>query len=75
MGKNAILLELPFKGDLLRLEVVDYRGRRYCNFRRWVAADGAWKATAKGVTFPVELLPAFQEAVSEFLDTTALIAT
>lgn len=75
MGKNAILLELPVKGELLRLEVVDYRGRRYCNFRLWKAADGPWKPTFKGVTFPVELLPAFQEAVSEFLNATAPIAT
>lgn len=53
MSDNSILFEHDYRGDRWRLEVVTHQGRRFANWRKWYYANGTWKPTREGCTFPL----------------------
>ncbi len=64
-----ILLEHVYRGDVWRIEVSDYQGRQFVNFRRWYRdADGELKPSRDGFTCPVERLAELLAAILAFLD-------
>lgn len=52
-------------GKDIRIEVSEYKGKEYINFRRWYEADGEWKPSNKGITLKIE---EWSEFVSKFED-------
>ena len=64
---TAILFELPYRGDLWRLEVASHEGRTFGNWRKWYRDGDTLKPTRQGVTFPVERLDELQAALTDYL--------
>lgn len=69
---GAVLFELADRGDVWRLEVVEYQGRTFGNWRKWWRDGEALKPTKQGVTIPLERLPALHAAIGDFLASHAL---
>ncbi len=45
-------------GEVLRLEIREYKGVEYVDFRIYYEAEpGEWRPTKKGVTFSPDLVP------------------
>jgi len=53
---GALLFELAKGGDIWRLEVVEYQGRTFGNWRKWWRDGDTLKPTKQGVTIPLERL-------------------
>lgn len=51
---SGVLFERDYRGDLWRLEVATHGGRRFANWRKWYDANGKWKPTKQGCTFPLD---------------------
>ena len=51
-----MLFEHERRGHLWRLEVSDYRGRTFANWRKWYSDGGEWKPTREGCTMPIDKL-------------------
>jgi hypothetical protein len=64
---DAILYELKKPGgDVVRLMLTEYRGRRYADIRLWADKGSEGHiATRKGVTVPIEHLGALAEAFTK----------
>lgn len=63
------LLKIPRNGgEETRLELAEYNGKHFINCRIWYNRGGGEMApTPKGVTVPLEALPAFVSAAQEAL--------
>ena len=45
-------------GRVIRIQLQEFKGKKYVDVRTWIQDDhGEWKATPKGLTLHVELLP------------------
>ncbi|KUR71464.1 hypothetical protein AQZ52_12585 [Novosphingobium fuchskuhlense] len=65
MSKH-IIFERMHRGELLRVTQDTYKGTTFANFRRWYPKDGDWKAGSKGVTMPLDALPALTAALMAY---------
>jgi hypothetical protein len=52
----GVIFERVHRGHRWRLEVAAHAGRTFANWRKWYQADGEWKPTREGCTFPLEAL-------------------
>ena len=55
-------------GQQLRLRIVRYRGREYCDLRRWWLTEEGELAPGKGVRFSAELIGDVRAALVEAED-------
>ena len=55
-------------GQQLRLRIVRYRGREYCDLRRWWTTEEGELAPGKGVRFSCELIGDVRAALVEAED-------
>ena len=55
-------------GQQLRLRIVRYRGREYCDLRRWWLTEEGELAPGKGVRFSTELIGELRAALVEAED-------
>lgn len=62
---GAVLFEQRHRGNLWRLEVVEHDGRTFANWRKWYDANGTWKPTRDGCTFPLDRLRDLADALAE----------
>ena len=51
-------------GQQLRLRIVRYRGREYCDLRRWWLTEEGELAPGKGVRFSTELIADVRAAMA-----------
>jgi hypothetical protein len=65
--RNTTIYELPYRGDVWRLEVATHQGRTFCNLRRWFDVKGEMRPTKDGLIFPLEELGGLHEAIGEYL--------
>jgi len=61
---TTILFEQPYRGNVWRLELSEYNGSTFANWRRWFWKDGKLLPSRDGCTFPVERLPELLEALT-----------
>lgn len=54
--KEPRLFEVTHRGHSWRLEVQSYRGRTFCNWRKWYLVGDEWRPTREGCTFPLDRL-------------------
>ena len=54
-------------GEIIRVEVTEYKGAKYLNLRVWYAdkETGEFKPTQKGIAIKPELYPLLKQAVLE----------
>lgn len=67
----TVLFEHPHRGDIWRLEVTSYQGRRFANWRKWYRDGDELKPTRQGATMPLDSLPAIEAAISDWRATEA----
>ena len=67
MEKNYAEIE---KGeDLVKVSLTEFKGRQYVEVRTYyMADDGEWKPTRKGITLSPDLMKQVNTALSEALD-------
>lgn len=67
MEKNYAEIE---KGeDLVKVSLTEFKGRQYVEIRTYyMADDGEWKPTRKGITLPPDLMKKVNSALSKALD-------
>lgn len=53
---SRVLFEHRHRGHIWRLEVADFRGRSFANWRKWYPTDEGWRPTREGCTIPLEEL-------------------
>lgn len=63
-----ILLEHVYRGDVWRIEVSDFQGRKFLNVRRWYYDGDELKPSRVGFTAPLERLAELLAAILDFLD-------
>jgi hypothetical protein len=64
----VVLLEQPFRGDMWRLLICEYRGKPRLDFRRYYRKGDDYAATKEGAVFPLEALDALREAIDAYRD-------
>ena len=64
---GAVLFEHRYRGELWRLEVAQYQGRTFLQWRKWWSDDGEWKPSRQGVTMPPERLAELHAAIGAYL--------
>lgn len=62
----SILFEQPYRGDVWRLEVAEYDGRTFGNWRKWYRDAGVLKPTRQGVTIPLDALADLGKQVTAY---------
>jgi len=63
----AALFEQRQRGEVWRLEVTEYQGRTFANFRKWFWSGETLKPTREGVTFPLDRLADLGDAIGDYL--------
>jgi hypothetical protein len=54
------------KGEVIRVEVSEYKGKKFLNIRVWYTdANGDLKPTQKGIAIPPELFTELKEAIDQ----------
>ena len=54
------------KGEIIRVEISEYKGKSYLNLRVWYTdKEGEFKPTQKGIAIPPELYEEVKQAVIE----------
>jgi hypothetical protein len=69
------LLSVPHRGDTVLVQINEYNGKTFANFRKWYSNGDTLKPTREGVTIPLEALPELHIALGAYLaamDTAAL---
>lgn len=61
---GAILFEVPYRGDIWRLQVTTHNGRTFGNWRKWFRDGETLKPTRQGVTIPLERLSELEQALT-----------
>lgn len=52
------------RGEIIRVEISEYKGNRYLNLRVWYQdAEGNYKPTQKGIAISPELYPEVKQAI------------
>ncbi len=60
---GPVIFERQKRDKLLRLEVSSFKGHTFGNFREWYSANGEWKPSGKGLSIPLDALPALTTAL------------
>ena len=63
----SVLFEHSHRGNVWRLEVANYNGRTFLNWRKWYRQGDTLQPTRDGCTMPLERLPELLEAVTCWL--------
>ncbi len=64
---GPVIFEHPKRATLLQLMLDTYKGHTFWNFREWYrAANGEWAPTSKGVSIPLDALPALTAALMAY---------
>jgi hypothetical protein len=58
----ALIFDQSYRGDVWRLEVTDYDGRTFGNWRKWWRDGDTLKPSREGVTIPLERFPELHAA-------------
>lgn len=61
---STVIFEQPYRGNVWRLELAEFNGRRFYNWRRWYLKDGELFPTRDGCTIPIERLPELLAALA-----------
>jgi len=65
---STTLFQHRQRGNVWRLDVAEYNGREFANWRKWYSSDDGLRPTKEGVTFPLDRLPELHEAIGTYLD-------
>ncbi len=67
MSENGIIKDIDKgKGEIIRVEVTEYKGKKFLNLRVWYTdATGEFKPTQKGIAIPPELYSEIKEAIDQ----------
>lgn len=63
----VVLFEQSQRGEVWRLEVTEYQGRTFANFRKWFPSGDTFKPTREGVTFSIDRLADLAGAAGDYL--------
>ncbi len=65
---EKVISDIEKGEDLIRVSLSEFRGKQYIDIRiHYMAEDGEWKPTRKGITLTPELMEVVSEGITESL--------